>query len=170
MAPRKPAANPFDEADEAQTTTNTNVKENQTVTFDSSKNEVVATFKGGTGFESPWVVIHTPDLESMDELLSDRDALQAVLAKTWAHGKFFADQAPAKPAANTSSGGSGNSAPRPPAPKGPAAGTSTPDCDHGQMTYREGVTKSGPKTGETWKAFMCPAPQGSDQCKPQWIK
>jgi len=35
------------------------------------------------------------------------------------------------------------------------------NCDHGPMTYREGVGKNGP-----WRAYMCPTPKGTPgQCK-----
>ena len=41
-----------------------------------------------------------------------------------------------------------------------------PTCNHGTMTYREGVSAKGP-----WKAYMCPAPKGApDQCKAVFIK
>ena len=53
---------------------------------------------------------------------------------------------------------------RPVAPT-PATGN-TPTCNHGSMTYREGVSAKGP-----WKAYMCPAPKGApDQCKAVFIK
>ena len=48
----------------------------------------------------------------------------------------------------------------PAAPQGPA-----PSCVHGPMQYRDGS-----KVGKSWKAYMCPAPKGANQCQPQWIK
>lgn len=42
-----------------------------------------------------------------------------------------------------------------------------PSCQHGQRVFRQ----SKPGAAKQWKAWMCPAPQGTvDQCAPQWIK
>lgn len=62
--------------------------------------------------------------------------------------------------ANTSAG---NSAPATP----PAA--AAPSCKHGVMTFRSGTTKSGPNAGKPYKAYFCPAPRGTDQCKPEFV-
>lgn len=44
-----------------------------------------------------------------------------------------------------------------------------PNCTHGAMKYREGKVKSGPNVGKDYKGWFCPAPQGTNQCKPQFI-
>lgn len=63
------------------------------------------------------------------------------------------------------SGGAGNagnaSAPASSAPA--AVGQS---CQHGPMTYREGIAKSGPNAGNPYKLWFCPAPRGTNQCRP----
>lgn len=40
-----------------------------------------------------------------------------------------------------------------------------PTCPHGSRVWREGTSKNGP-----YKMWACPAPQGSGQCKPEWVK
>ncbi|WP_456152140.1 hypothetical protein [Kitasatospora acidiphila] len=42
-----------------------------------------------------------------------------------------------------------------------------PTCPHGQRVYKTGVS---PKTGQPYKMWACPAPQGAGQCKPEWVK
>ena len=41
-----------------------------------------------------------------------------------------------------------------------------PMCPHGQRVWRSGVNKNG----APYKMWACPAPQGADQCKPEWVK
>jgi len=42
------------------------------------------------------------------------------------------------------------------------------NCKHGEMTYREGVSKT---SGKAWKGYFCPTPKGTqDQCPPEWIR
>ena len=39
-------------------------------------------------------------------------------------------------------------------------------CNHGPMTYREGVGAKGP-----WKGYMCAAPKGAtDKCQTIWVR
>jgi hypothetical protein len=42
-----------------------------------------------------------------------------------------------------------------------------PTCPHGQRVYKSGVS---PKSGQPYKMWACPAPQGPEQCKPEWVK
>ncbi len=42
-----------------------------------------------------------------------------------------------------------------------------PKCDHGEMKWREGVSKS---SGKPYKGYFCSAPQGANQCPPQFQK
>ena len=52
-----------------------------------------------------------------------------------------------------------------PAPA-PAADSGTPQCKHGSMVYKEGVSQRGP-----WRAWMCPAPKGApDKCEASFIR
>lgn len=62
------------------------------------------------------------------------------------------------------SGGAGNAGNA--TASAPAAGKS---CVHGAMTYREGTVQSGPRAGNAYKGWFCPAPRGANQCKPEFI-
>lgn len=48
----------------------------------------------------------------------------------------------------------------------PPAGA-TPNCSHGEMKYKEGVSRA---SGKAYAGYFCPAPQGvpGGQCKPQF--
>lgn len=53
-----------------------------------------------------------------------------------------------------------------PAPATPPTGqlmTGTPTCQHGQRTHKSGISS---KTGNPYSMWVCPLPQGPDQCKP----
>ncbi len=41
--------------------------------------------------------------------------------------------------------------------------TTGPTCQHGQRKYKAGVSS---KTGKPYAMWVCPMPQGVDQCKP----
>jgi hypothetical protein len=45
-------------------------------------------------------------------------------------------------------------------PQGGAAG---PTCIHGNRKYKSGISQ---KTGNPYAMWVCPQPQGADQCKP----
>lgn len=113
--------------------------------------KVVLTFKGGTGFDAPWIVIHATSLEDAEEQLSGDNAarLARIMERAQVAGGHFvklgggqksqaAPQRQAAPAA----------AQQPPAGSPPSPG--------------EGwVYKSGNKNGRSWQAWM--PPRGSDE-------
>lgn len=43
----------------------------------------------------------------------------------------------------------------------------SPICNHGQMEFKEGVSKS---SGKPYKGWFCPSSDRNDQCKPQFIR
>lgn len=45
----------------------------------------------------------------------------------------------------------------------PASATSGPTCQHGQRVHKSGVAKA---SGKPYSMWVCPLPQGHDQCKP----
>ena len=45
----------------------------------------------------------------------------------------------------------------------PASGGSGPVCQHGDRKYKSGISS---KTGNPYAMWVCPMPQGADQCKP----
>jgi hypothetical protein len=50
----------------------------------------------------------------------------------------------------------------PPQAAAPSA-TSGPTCQHGQRKFKSGISS---KTGNPYSMWVCPMPQGADQCKP----
>lgn len=134
-----------------------NKKENKTVAANNSEGKLTVTLKGGNGFDAPWIVIHADDANDALDQLNDK-ALGALIARTKEVAGFFSGgtgQAPQRPAQGSA-----------PASKDAPAGDA-PQCNHGAMTYRSGVSK---KNGQPWKAYFCPAPQGADQCQAKFIK
>lgn len=58
-----------------------------------------------------------------------------------------------------------------PAPRAANVATVTPpssgkSCAHGPMKYKEGVSN---KSGKPYKAWFCPAPQGTQQCPAEFV-
>lgn len=177
-APKEPTPAPKKTTTRKPRTTPTTAKESTVTENVTNNNGLSLTFKGGVGFDSPWIVNHVATLEEAAEFLGidvadypDRkDLLKAVFAATWNAATFFQAQAPEKPAAAPKAAaqgnGGGNSAPA----RQQAPGGEGRQCVHGDMVFRSGVTQSGKNAGKTWKAFMCPAPKGAAQCDPEWIK
>lgn len=129
--------------------------------------KVVLTFKGGSGYDAPWIVIHAADLQDAADQVEGENAmiLAKIMEKVQKAGSHFSSLAPTKP----SSGGNGGGQQRQGTPQGAqeAPGGEKRYCSHGEMQYKTGTSKAG----KPWKAFMCPTPKGSaDQCDAQWIR
>ncbi|QLF84446.1 hypothetical protein SEA_TOPANGA_46 [Mycobacterium phage Topanga] len=128
-----------------------------------SEGKVVLTFKGGTGFDAPWIVIHAEDLEdALDQVTTQGATLMALMERVQGAGKHFAAQGPAAPSNGGGRGGNTGqrqSAPRqaqqPPADAPPAPG---PD-----WVYKSGKSARGP-----WQAWM-PPQHLKDVEKPVWF-
>jgi hypothetical protein len=132
-----------------------------------SEGKITTTFKGGAGFDSPWVVIHSNDLDDALDQVSGDNASKLALLMERVHkaGKHFTSLQPA-----AAPGAVAAPAPRSAPPQGAssAPGGETRQCKHGQMTYKTGFSA---KTNKTWQAFMCPSPKGTpDQCEAEWIR
>lgn len=152
---------------ETETTEETDTKETSVtddVTVDvAPTGEITLTFKAGSGYDVPWIVIRVPDLAAAEDVLTNQgEILKSVMEKTVRAGVYFVSQMPStapKASAETQSIGGGG------AGRGAAPGGQARQCKHGDMVYR-----SGSKDGRTWEAFFCPTPKGtSDQCKAQFI-
>lgn len=109
---------------------------------------ITLTYKGGSGFDAPWVVVHAADLQDAYEIASD-PLLRKLFEQVIAGGEFFASLATPKAAAAQPQ--------RPDAPT-PPAGAPGPD-----WTYKEGIGK----TGKPWKAWMPPRDQPG--LSPVWL-
>ncbi|KZM68868.1 hypothetical protein [Nocardia terpenica] len=128
--------------------------------------KVVLTFKGGAGYDAPWVVIHAADLaDAYDQVSGENSTLLASLMKeVQAGGQFFSSLGSSAPKGG-SGGGGGQRQQR--APQESAPGGQSRQCSHGEMVFKSGVGKNG----KPWKAFMCPAPRNApDQCDPDFLR
>ncbi|MFC9974328.1 hypothetical protein ACFVH6_25835 [Spirillospora sp. NPDC127200] len=118
-----------------------------------AEDKLVLTLKRGSGYDSPWIVLHTTVETAKDELreLLAQEIPQAVSKVA----EIFAGTAPA----------SAPSAPRqsaPPAPSTPP-GVEGKSCAHGPMVFRNGTNKFG----KPYQAWFCPQPKDAyDKCKP----
>lgn len=172
-------ADPFAKApaaDEAQTTpeetTTQEAPITTTVTTKSAPNaagvgadgKVVLTFKGGSGFDAPWVVVHADGIQEAHEFVSGDNAslLAQVMERVQSAAKHFAGMAPASP--NAGSAGGGNRGGGAPAAAQSAPGGETRHCAHGEMVFKSGVSKAG----KPYKLFSCTAPR-DQQCKAQFL-
>ena len=131
----------------------------------SSDGKVVLTFKGGRGYDAPWIVIHANGLqEAHDFVVGDNASLLAVVMdRVQTASKHFAgigaDQpqaaAPAQPYQ-----------PGTPQQSQEAPGGEKRHCAHGEMVFKTGVAKA---TGKPYSLFSCTAPR-EQQCKAQFLK
>lgn len=137
---------PFATADDEPTqapaeTTTTNTKEN-TITTTENQSKIVATLKGGSGYDAPWIVVHANNPEEAADSLKD-PAMKELLELTQNVAGKFVEMGPAKPVAK-SNGGGGNGK-----PAGAAQAPNGQTPPEGYM-FKSGVSK----TGKAWKAFM----------------
>ena len=51
----------------------------------------------------------------------------------------------------------------PPQALAPSGGSAGPTCQHGARKFKSGISS---KTGNPYSMWVCPMPQGADQCKP----
>lgn len=119
---------------------------------------VTMTFKGGAGFEAPWIVIHATDLEDAHRQVSEEAALLAsLMERVQKAGAHFASNGPA----NTGRGGNtgGVSAPPQGATEAPAW---APPKPHADFVYKTGLSA---KNGKTWHAWMPPEKGDSRDAK-----
>jgi hypothetical protein len=136
----------------------------------SDREFLTVTLKAGTGFDSPWLVIHANSVdeavetlqhEKLDELMDLTARKAKELAKAYGGSTGFS-----KPAAASS--GTGYSKPASQAPAGavewdPEAEEYT--CAHGDATQRKGESAKGP-----WTGYFCPLPKGDPaQCAPKFL-
>lgn len=125
-------------------------KKEKVVVAGSNEGKVVATFKGGSGYDAPWVVVHADDVQdALSQISGDNAALfKQLLDETAKVGKYFSGTGGGKPSGGGQSQQRGK----------PAGASEAPDgkpryCDHGEMVFKSGIGKSN---GKPWRAFFCP--------------
>lgn len=138
------ATAPETPADIAPQTSSVDVKDRPVAP--TSEGKVVLTFKGGSGYDAPWIVVHATDLDEALSFVSADNGpkLADLMTRVQKAGSEFAGQAPPK-APNPNSGA--------PAANGrPAGATEAPAwagaCPPGYK-YASGV-----KNGRTWHAWF----------------
>ena len=161
MAAKATKTDPF-----ADDTTEPEKTETPDVTVEDAAIEYSVTLKGGRDFDAAWVVMRG----TKEQLLEEFDEeLQELLKQAAKYGKAFA----ALGAEGRGTGTGGGAAKR----TGGAATQSRPApgpkdhpngkkefCQHGEMQYKSGVTKTGKNAGKTWHAFDCP----DGECDRKW--
>lgn len=135
--------------------------------------KVVVTFKGGTGFDAPWIVIHAEDasdaLGQLDGKLAELMQKTAQVAKYF-HGQLGGARPPQGGGQSNGGGGYQQSGGQPGRPDNAnqAPNGQGEYCQHGAMVFRSGVNA---QSGKAWQGHFCPQPKGSpDQCKPKFGK
>lgn len=158
--------NPFDTPAQPETN-NTDTKEKTMTEIQNTENGVSLTYKGGAGFDAPWIVIRSETVEGALEQASN-PALKELMEVVQLGGQHFAGLA--KP--TTASNG------RAPRQGQPPASTSVEitDADWSKIEQRFGSreipagweSRSGvsKNTGKPWRAIM--PPRGSDE-KPLFL-
>lgn len=120
------------------------------------------THKSGKGYDASMVTVRGLTAEEFYE------NGQAIFGEMWDDLMVNHMHVPADAAQG--GGGGGNNAAPPPAANNGGAGdwrAKAPNCNHGQMTPRDWVAKSGPKANQTQYTYFCPQPrEAQDKCKP----
>lgn len=127
-----------------------------------TEGKVVVTFKGGSGFDAPWIVLHAAGLDEVADFMSVENAprLMEIMERVQNVGAHFVSKAPARPA------NAGSAAPqRGAAPQGATEAPSwAPPKPYDDAVYKTGVSK---KTGKPWHAWM--PPQQGDPREPKFF-
>lgn len=161
--PQAEQVSPWDDS------TTDNKKERKTVTV-GSEGKVVLTFKGGSGFEAPWVVVHATDVDDALETISGDNAekFKRLVDETAKVGKYFSGTGTG---GGRSSGGQARQGGNSGGQLGkPAGATEAPNgekrfCKHGEMDW---VSKISKKTNKPYSGWFCPSKDRNDECDPQW--
>lgn len=150
-----PFATMTDEPTQAPATTVTTITKENPITTTDTQSKIVATLKGGSGYDAPWIVVHANDAGDAVETLKD-PAMKELLELTQNVGEKFVEMGPTKPARSNGGGNRGGK---------PAGAAQAPN---GQEPPEGYVFKSGmSKAGKPWKAFM-PADRNSG-LQPIWL-
>ncbi|WP_018687023.1 hypothetical protein [Actinokineospora enzanensis] len=126
--------------------------------------KVRVTLKGGSGYEDPWITVDGADVADAADQLSDGPSVDKLVKLTSTVARHFHKTYGAgKPA--TQAGGARQAGK--PTGADEAPGGEKRYCEHGQMKFMSGVSKS---SGKPYKGFFCTAADRAEQCKPQFLK
>ncbi len=148
-APDEPQTAPETAPTEAPEGSGIQVKVTPVVQGAISGSEIVTTFKAGTGYDQPWVVIHAGSVEESDALLDQKFA--DYLGKVKRVASFFngGGSAPANNG-NVTVNNAPQGATEPPA--------GSPPCPGDGWVFKTGFKKDG---SGAWKGWM--PPRGSNE-------
>lgn len=123
----------------------------------------------GTGYGNPGLTVRADSAKELDSILKDLttavnaadpdvsqldailDGIQTVRAAALL--KFPQEEKPVKPTVTH--------------PQAQSVPADAPSCNHGPMKWKEGTSRS---TGKSYKGWFCTAPQGTNQCSPQFVR
>lgn len=174
QAPATPEPSPWGDEPSAPSTNNEPTKE-RIIVQNNSEGKVVVTLKGGNGYDQSWIVIHAEDAAEAAAQLEDVDSIKRLIVATRNAERYFHSTGQQQGGAQSNGGGQqsrgGDSGGQGRTKGRPQGAAQAPDgevryCDHGEMVFKSGTGKNG----KPWKAFMCPAPRGSNQCDPEWLR
>ncbi|QDP44632.1 ssDNA binding protein [Mycobacterium phage NothingSpecial] len=131
------------------------------VSVQHSTDGVSATFKFAGAYSDPWVVVKGSDPADVLSKVNTQ-AFKELMDRVQQIAGVYAGSG-AKPAA----GGGGGQAQQSRAPQAAqeAPGGEKRYCEHGEMVFKSGVSKS---SGKPYKLFSCTAPR-DQQCKAQFL-
>lgn len=123
--------------------------------------------KGHPGFDAPLLVIRGKSVSDLADQFEGEDGAEVrrLMDKASRAAKYFSELFPEDryqtKGNNFGGGGSGNRAAKTDDRKKPPRGVETPECRHGQMIYKSGVSKRG----NAYELFECP----DGKCKSEWL-
>lgn len=119
----------------------------------------VLSFKGGTGYDAFLYVLKADSNKAILSQLADPD-FQEVLKRAQSIQKWNTEQFTGAPKSD------GNSAPKAQPNRTEAPGGEKRFCKHGEMKYREDISKAG----NPYKGFFCTERNRDEQCKAVFLK
>lgn len=157
--PVDPTAAPAPAADATAAPTNPDAWAGAPGPADPPTSTVRMTFKAGSGYDAPWIVIDAPDVAGANAILNDSQSLKDLFDRSARAGAYYAGLGPS----STQRGGAGGGGQQAAGPQ-TAPGGETRYCSHGEMRFMSGISK---KTGRPYSMFVCPHPDRQQQCRPQ---
>jgi len=158
---------PWEVSDETEVKSNDTNEKAKVVTV-GSEGKITSTFKGGSGYDKPWVVVHAEDIKEQLSIINDPEFAE-LLTRVQKANEYFVGQAPVSSPQNGASTPQNGSQGR--TNGKPAAATDGPlgpqHCKHGQKKF---WSKFDEVKNELVQIYFCPAPKGAtDKCKNQYV-
>jgi hypothetical protein len=138
------------------------------VNVGSTGGKVTMTFKGGSGFDAPWIVIHADDLDdALTQVSEGGKTLAAVMERVQKAGQHFVGLGGGSAPARGGNGGGQQRTSNAPQGAQEAPNGEKRYCEHGEMRFRSQVSK---KTGKPYKGFFCTSGDRDNECDAQFLR